>query len=131
MLENPNYSIRLPESPAAIVFVNGMIARNWRGLIWLWRTSSKIKKHLRQAPGCIQFKAGICGAKERVLVSYWEDSKALQDFYNSPFHRNLQKFLFKHPQHLVLYNETYTPGKAGKYHNEAQGLALIYPKLKS
>jgi hypothetical protein len=31
------YDVNLPESPAAVVFVNGFVARDLAGFLWMWQ----------------------------------------------------------------------------------------------
>lgn len=31
------YHLNLPESPAAVVFVNGFVARDLAGFLWMWQ----------------------------------------------------------------------------------------------
>ena len=120
------YEIQLPEKPRAIVFVNGMISRDRPGFFWLWKNLFMISGSTKRAQGCLQVKAGICGPQEVVLVSYWESEQALMDFFRSPAHRQMMQFNLRHPDSLCLYNETYHPGKSGKYSHEPQGMAAIY-----
>jgi heme-degrading monooxygenase HmoA len=120
------YSIQLPEQPNAVVFVNGIIARDRAGVFWIWRNSNSIRQSTVQAPGCIQVKAGICSAKEILMVSYWESDRQLMDFFRGAAHREMMKFSTRHPDSLCLYNETYHPSKSGKYSHEPQGMAMIY-----
>jgi len=126
MLRPPIYQIQLPDHPSAIVFVNGMIARDHSGFFWLWRHLSSIRQSTIQASGCIQVKAGICGPKEIIMVSYWESDRHLMDFFRGADHRQMMQFTTRHPNSLCLYNETYHPSKSGKYIHEPQGMAIVY-----
>lgn len=120
------YQIQLPEHPHAVVFINGIIARDRSGLFWLWRNLFSIYRSTVKAPGCIQAKAGICGRKEVIMVSYWESDRHLMDFFRGAAHRQMVQFTTGHPESLCLYNETYHPSKSGKYSHEPQGMAMIY-----
>lgn len=120
------YGIRIPENPQAVIFVNGMIARDRKGLFWLWRNLSLISGSTRKAPGCLQVKGGICGPKEVILVSYWESERHLMDFFRGADHRQMMQFSARNPDSLCLYNETYHPAKSGKYSHEPQGMAIVY-----
>jgi heme-degrading monooxygenase HmoA len=126
MLKSALYQIQLPEHPNAVVFVNGMIARDRSGFFWLWRNLNGIRQSTAQAPGCIQVKAGICGSQEIVMVSYWVSDRHLMDFFRSDAHRQMMQFTTRHPDSLCLYNETYRPSKSGKYSHEPQGMAIVY-----
>jgi heme-degrading monooxygenase HmoA len=126
MQKSSLYRIQLPEQPNAVMFVNGMIARDRSGFFWLWRNLNSIGKSTGKAPGCIQVKAGICGPKEVVMVSYWESERHLMDFFRGAAHRQMMQFSSLHPDSLCLYNETYHPAKSGKYSHEPQGMALVY-----
>lgn len=126
MLKSSFYQIQLPEHPSAVVFVNGMIARDSSGFFWLWRNLNNISQSTTKAPGCIQVKAGICGPKEVVMVSYWESEHHLMDFFRGAAHRQMMQFTIRYPNSLCLYNETYHPLKGGKYSHEPQGMAMVY-----
>jgi heme-degrading monooxygenase HmoA len=126
MLKSSLYQIQLPEYPSAVVFVNGMIARDRSGFLWLWRNLNSIRQSTAKAPGCIQVKAGICSSKEIMMVSYWESDRHLMDFFRGAAHREMMKFTTRHPSSLCLYNETYHPSKSGKYSHEPQGMAMVY-----
>ncbi|WP_375466951.1 hypothetical protein [uncultured Nostoc sp.] len=65
------YRINLPESPEAVVFVNGFVARNRAGFFWMWKQLLWIKNVTAKAQGCMQVKAGICSLNEVIMVSYW------------------------------------------------------------
>lgn len=125
-MASPLYQIQLPEQPDAIVFVNGIVARDRAGFFWLWKNLNDIRQSTVKAPGCIQVKAGICGAKEIIMVSYWKSDRELMDFFRGSAHREMMKFSTRHPNSLCLYNETYHPSKSGKYSHEPQGMALVY-----
>jgi heme-degrading monooxygenase HmoA len=126
MLKSAVYQIQLPESASAIVFVNGMIARDRSGFLWLWRNLNSVRQSTAKAPGCIQVKAGICSPKEIIMVSYWESDRYLMDFFRGAAHRQMMQFTTRHPNSLCLYNETYHPSKSGKYSHEPQGMAAVY-----
>lgn len=120
------YKIDLPESPEAVIFVNGILARNRAGFWWMWRNGVWIRNVTAQASGCVQVKAGICGLNELVLVSYWVDVASLKNFFKSEHHRQMMQVIAEKPKSLCLYNETYKPSQSGKYINEPQGMATIY-----
>lgn len=122
------YQAQLPEHPEAVVFVNGMIARDRVGFFWLWRNLNRIGQSTARATGCIQTKAGICGPAEIVMVSYWQSEQHLIDFFRGEAHRQMMQFNSRHPDSLCLYNETYHPAKRGKYSHEPQGMAVVYGK---
>ena len=122
------YTVALPEHPEAVMFIQGIVARNLAGLFWMWRNVLWIKKSNATAEGCVQVKAGICGVNEVVLASYWEDKGGLGKFFKSQPHQKMMQYLSDHPNNLTLYNETYRPSRSGKYVNESNGLAVIYPR---
>jgi hypothetical protein len=62
------YQINLPEHPEAVVFVNGFLARDSAGFFWMWKNLLWINNATTEAPGCVQVKAGICGANEVIGV---------------------------------------------------------------
>ena len=122
------YTVEVPEQPEAIMFIQGIVARNLAGLFWMWRNVLWIKKSNATAEGCVQVKAGICGPNEVILASYWEDKRGLGKFFKSQPHQKMMQYLSDHPNNLTLYNETYGPSRSGKYVNEPNGLAVIYPR---
>jgi fumigallin biosynthesis monooxygenase-like protein len=122
------YTVTLPEHPEAVMFIQGIVARNLAGLFWMWRNLLWLKKSNATAEGCVQVKAGICGINEVVLASYWEDKSGLGKFFKSQPHQKMMQYLSDHPNNLALYNETYRPSRSGKYVNEPNGLAVIYPR---
>lgn len=124
------YEANLKNDTRAVVFINGIIARNRQGFLWLWRNLMQLQTSTAKAPGCSQVKAGICSAREIVMVSYWQDQADLTNFYRTKFHASMMKYVAKNPDNLVLYNETYLPSKPGKYSNEAQGMARIVGKVE-
>jgi Domain of unknown function (DUF4188) len=122
------YRINLPESPEAVIFVNGFVARDRAGFFWMWKQLLWIKNVTAKAKGCIQVKAGICGLNEVIMVSYWISENSLQEFFRGEPHRQMMQFIAQNPQSLGLYNETYRPLHSGKYINEPQGMATIYAR---
>ena len=120
------YQINLPESPEAIAFVNGFLARDRAGFVWMWKNLLWIKNATATAEGCVQVKAGICAANEVVMVSYWRSPQSLQAFFRGKIHHQMMQFVAKNPESLCLYNETYKPTASGKYSHEPQGMATIY-----
>lgn len=122
------YTIKLPSPSNAIFFVNGIIARNFKGWLWLMRNLFWIRQSVKKSAGCIQSKSGLCNIKEVVMISYWQDEEALKLFFKSPEHRTMMKYFSQNPNSLSLYNETYKPHVSGKYTNEPNGLALLYQK---
>ena len=120
------YQVNLPESPEAVVFVNGFLARDRSGWFWMWRNIKWIKNVTAEAEGCVQVKAGLCGLNEVVMVSYWLSEDSLKKFFRGESHRQMMQFTTKKPKSLCLYNETYSPLHSGKYINEPQGMATIY-----
>ena len=120
------YRVNLPHSPEAVMFVNGFVARDLAGFLWMWQKLFWIRNATAKAKGCMQVKAGICGANEVVMVSYWLSSDSLREFFRGEPHRQMIQFVSKNPQSLCLYNETYKPAASGKYSHEPQGMATIY-----
>jgi hypothetical protein len=123
------YQINLPEKPEAVVFVNGLLARDRAGLFWMWKNIVWISSTTAKAEGCVQMKAGICGPNEVVMVSYWRSEHDLKQFFRGEPHRQMMQFVMKNPNSLCLYNETYQPEKSGKYSHEPQGMATLYASL--
>jgi hypothetical protein len=123
------YQIALPEQAEAVVFVNGILARDRAGLFWLWKNIFWIRSATTKAEGCVQVKAGICGPNEVVMVSYWRSEHDLKQFFRGEAHRRMMHFAIQNPNSLCLYNETYQPQRSGKYSHEPQGMATLYPIL--
>ena len=123
------YQIDLPEQPEAVVFVNGILARDRAGFFWMWKNVFWIRSATAKAEGCVQVKTGICGPNEVVMVSYWRSEDDLKQFFRGEAHQRMIQFVMKNPNSLCLYNETYRPQYSGKYSHEPQGMATIYPSL--
>ena len=123
------YQINLPERPEAVVFVNGFLARDRTGFFWMWKNLLWIRSATAKAEGCVQVKAGICGANEVLMVSYWRCEQDLKQFFRGEPHRRMMQFVMKNPSSLCLYNETYRPWHSGKYSHEPQGMAMLYANL--
>ncbi|XGV98630.1 MAG: DUF4188 domain-containing protein [Leptolyngbya sp. BL-A-14] len=123
------YQIKLPQQAEAVVFVNGFLARDRAGFLWLWKNVFWIKSVTAQARGCVQVKAGICGPNEVIMVSYWRSESDLIAFFRGDAHRKMMQFTAKNPQSLCLYNETYNPLRSGKYTHEPQGMASLYARV--
>jgi hypothetical protein len=120
------YQINLPENPEAVVFVNGILARDRVGFLWLWKNLTWIRATTTEAAGCVQVKAGICGPNEVLMVSYWRSESDLKQFFRGEPHRQMMQFVRQHPDSLCLYNETYQPHHSGKYSHEPQGMSRLY-----
>jgi heme-degrading monooxygenase HmoA len=132
IMNNTGYQIDLPQNSPVVVFYNGIKALNLKGFWWLWKqilTGNQIAA--RQAKGCKEAKIAICSPKEVVIVSYWEDEASLREFFHSPLHRQMMKsmreIIVAEPNAIAVFNETHRPLRSGKYINEPQGLAKIYP----
>jgi heme-degrading monooxygenase HmoA len=123
------YQIDLPEQPEAVVFVNGILARDRAGFFWMWKNVFWIRSATAKAEGCVQVKTGICGPNEVVMVSYWRSEDDLKQFFRGEAHRQMMQFVMQNPNSLCLYNETYRPHYSGKYSHEPQGMATLYPSL--
>jgi heme-degrading monooxygenase HmoA len=123
------YQIDLPEQPEAVVFVNGILARDRAGFFWMWKNVFWIRSATAKAEGCVQVKTGICGPNEVVMVSYWRSEDDLKQFFRGEAHRQMMQFVMQNPNSLCLYNETYRPQYSGKYSHEPQGMATLYPSL--
>jgi hypothetical protein len=123
------YQANLPDSPEAVIFVNGFLARDRSGFLWMWKNILWINNATAKAKGCVQVKAGICGPNEVVMASYWFSENNLKEFFRGEPHRKMMHFVAKNPNSLCLYNETYRPLDSGKYTHEAQGMAKIYGRL--
>ena len=123
------YQIDLPEQPEAVVFVNGILARDRAGFFWMWKNVFWIRSATAKAEGCVQVKTGICGPNEVVMVSYWRSEDDLKQFFRGEAHRQMMQFVMQNPYSLCLYNETYRPQYSGKYSHEPQGMATLYPSL--
>ncbi|GEM_PF-874885 len=123
------YQIDLPEQAEAVIFVNGFLARDRAGFLWMWKNLFWIRNVTAQANGCVQVKAGICSPNEVIMTSYWHSDSSLKAFFRGEAHRQMMQFTAQKPQSLCLYNETYSPSRSGKYTHEPQGMASIYARL--
>jgi hypothetical protein len=126
-MQSSIYQINLPDNPEAVVFVNGIVARDRTGFLWMWKNLCWIGSATAQAEGCVQMKAGICSPKEVFMVSYWRSQQDLKAFFRGEPHRQMIQFVRKHTNSLCLYNEMYHPTQSGKYSHEPQGMAILYP----
>lgn len=110
----------------AIVFVNWIKARNLRGFMQMYRFIPGIYGMMRRARehGLIDLHMAIAGPNELIVVSYWESAEALRDSYRDPFHVTMMRYTFRHPDDLILGNETYAQPTSTRYLNEAGGYAL-------
>ena len=133
-MHQTSYQIDLPENSDVVVFYNGIKAMNIKGFFWLWQQISQGKLlEVREALGCVEAKLGICSYREAVIVTYWQDEASLMKFFHSPLHRQMMKsmnsFIAATPEAIAVFNETYRPLRSGRYFNEPQGLAKIYPAI--
>ena len=134
-MSQASYQINLPQNPEVVVFYNGMKALNTKGFIWIWQQliAGDLLK-LTKAPGCLEAKFSICSPVEATIVSYWQNEASLMQFFHSPLHRqmmkNMTKIVRKDSKAIALYNEAYRPLRGGKYLNEPNGLAKIYPAIQ-
>lgn len=124
-----SYRVAVPENPEVVVFVQGMLARNFRGWLWLWREMNAQLQSVKNASGCLQVKGGVVGPSELLLVSYWKDFASLRGYFKSPAHLSYMRHLVKHPEDLSLWSETYQPKTSGAYLHEPHGVGLAYPKI--
>ncbi len=118
--------VDLPDDPQAVVFVNGIKARNFSGFMYMWRNLNLFRSSPAKAEGCMDVKSGIVGSTELVIVSYWQSNDALRTYFKQDDHRKMMKHYYHNPDDLELYNETYHPSYAGKY-NALHGMAKVYP----
>lgn len=128
-MHQTSYQIDLPPDAQAVVFFNGIKALNFKGFFWLWQqifTTGAIA-----AAGCVETKMSIRSPNEAVIVSYWRDEASLMQFFHSSTHRQMMKdmtqIITADPKAIAVFNEIYRPVRSGKYFNEPQGLAKIYP----
>jgi heme-degrading monooxygenase HmoA len=133
-MSNPGYQIDLPENSQVVVFYNGIKALNFQGFLWLWKqVLTGNQTAVLQAKGCQEAKISICSPKEVVIVSYWSDEASLREFFHSPLHHEMMKsmknIIAANAKAIAVFNETHRPLRSGKYVNEPQGLAKIYPIL--
>ena len=131
-MHHTSYQIDLPQDSKVVVFLNGIKALNSKGFFWLWRQI--LTTSVEDAPGCIETKLSVCGSlQEAIIVSYWQDEASLMQFFHSPLHRQMMKsmnsFIADDPSAIAVFNETYRPLRSGRYFNEPQGLAKIYPAI--
>ena len=50
------YTVTLPENPEALMFIQGIVARNLAGALWMWRNVLWIKKSNANAEGWSRLK---------------------------------------------------------------------------
>jgi heme-degrading monooxygenase HmoA len=135
-MNHTSYQIDLPKNSNVVVFYNGIKAMNSKGFFWLWQQlllGNQNQTVIFQADGCLEVKLCICSYREAIIVSYWQNEASLMKFFHSPLHRKMMKnmtdIIATDPQAISVFNETYRPVRSGRYFNEPQGLAKIYPML--
>jgi hypothetical protein len=128
-MENPVYTIDLPESNNYAVFVNSIHAKTLRGTLWLWRHMINIRNHARKADGCFDIRSGLYATfRDTVTVSYWEDIDKLYAFFHDPKHQTWLHYIKSHSKHFDAANEIYLPPQGGKYINGPMGFAVVCPR---
>ena len=131
-MHHTSYQIDLPQDSEVVVFFNGIKALNIKGFFWLWQQI--LTTSVKEVPGCIETKLSVCGGlQEAIIVSYWQNEASLMQFFHNPLHRqmmkNMNSFIADEPGAIAVFNEIYRPVRSGKYFNEPQGLAKIYPAI--
>ena len=134
-MNHTSYQIDLPQDSDVVIFYNGIKAINSRGFLWLWQQIFRGDLiDVKKAPGCVETKLSICSPKEAIIVSYWQNEASLMQFFHSPTHRQMMKSMMEiiteDSKSIAVFNETYRPLRSGRYFNEPQGLAKIYPRLE-
>jgi hypothetical protein len=120
------YDVDLSQK-TAIMYFNGIKARNIGGFFWMWRNIFRLGRLARQQPTCLQVKIAVVSPTEMMQVSYWKDQAALRAFYQKPEHVAALRYTFQHPDHFTLYNETYEPPISTRYLNGVNGYATSQP----
>ncbi|MEL6928523.1 MAG: DUF4188 domain-containing protein [Cyanobacteria bacterium J06600_6] len=133
-MNSSSYQIELPQDSEVVVFYNGIKALNTRGIFWLWRQIIAGKMlGIKKVKGCVDVKLCICSHQEAIIVSYWQTQSSLTEFYRSPLHRQMMQdtknLLRRDSEAISLFNEVHRPTVSGRYFNEPQGLAKIYPAV--
>ncbi|WP_019509021.1 monooxygenase family protein [Pleurocapsa sp. PCC 7319] len=133
-MNHASYQIDLPQDTNVVVFLNGIKALNLKGFFWLWQQILTAKMtSVKSVRGCVETKLSICSPKEVVIISYWQDQVSLIEFFHSPLHRrmmkNMMEIIATDQKAIAVFNETYRPLRSGRYFNEPQGLAKIYPAI--
>ena len=132
-MHQTSYQIDLPQDSEVVVFFNGIKALNIKGFFWLWQQI--FTTSVDEVPGCIETKLSICSHQEAVIVSYWQNEASLMQFFHSPSHRQMMKnmtsLIAADSGAIAVFNEIYRPVRSGKYLNEPQGLAKIYPAVNN
>lgn len=101
----------------------GIQARNLRGFIFLWTRLFGFIQSTQKAPGCLSVLPGISGPRGAVLMSYWESEASLKAFVRSPAHVRWMQFIYRHPESLDLFNETYGAPLRANFINQPRGYA--------
>jgi heme-degrading monooxygenase HmoA len=134
-MNHTSYQIDIPQNTDVVVFCNGIKALNSKGFFWLWQQIFTAQlNNVKTAPGCVETKLAICSPTEVIMVSYWQNQQSLTEFFQSSRHRQMMKDTMKmiavDSKAIALFNETYRPLKSGKYFNQPQGLAKIFPAIE-
>lgn len=120
------YEVDLSQK-TAIMYFNGIRARNAQAFVWMWSNIFRLGALARQHPNCLQVKLAIVSPIEMIQVSYWKDQEALRAFYQKSEHVAALRYTFQHPDHFTLYNETYEPPVSTRYLNGVNGYATSQP----
>ena len=116
------YEVDLSQK-TAIVYLNGIKARNVQAFLLMWSNIFRLGILARQQSTCLQVKLALISPIEMIQVSYWKDQTALRAFYQKPEHIAVLRYTFQHPDHFTLYNETYEPPISTRYLNGVNGYA--------
>ncbi len=111
--------------PSWVVFVNGFKAKSFMGFIWLWFSLLSIIKTTKNARGCSLSIPAVVSPLEVIMISYWDNKTSLNEFVRSKPHMKFMHFVYRNPNALSLFNETYQPDKSGLYFNSPMGMSKI------
>lgn len=111
------------EGASDYTLIIGISARNLRGLVFLWSHILSFIFSTKKAEGCLAVLPGISGPFQALLVSYWDSEENLKAFVRSRAHVKWMQYIYRHPQSLDLFNETYSAPLRANFINHPRGYA--------
>jgi hypothetical protein len=122
-----NHLVRQPdlEGTTSLTLFIGLSCRTPRGFFFMWTRIVSFIMATRTSEGCHLVLAGIGSPFRIQLVSYWRDEEAMTAFVRSRAHVTWMRFIYKHPDSLNLFNETYKKPCRANYINRPGGVAAI------
>jgi hypothetical protein len=106
-----------------LTLVIALSCRDLRGFLFMWMNIISFMRETKRAAACSEFLPGISSPFHILLVSYWTNEEGLQAFVRSKAHVRWMKFIYRHPNSLNLFNETYAAPVSANFINSVRGYA--------